>query len=129
MNIAGREFEVREQTAWDLKEFLKGQGLPIFDQFSSIVKADDGIGEDGQVDEEKYATFGQMIDNAYDLGFETLQKIFPQLQEEDRTKLYPSDIENLMEAFLRVNFTGIRACWKNASPMIKQFLGSFIANM
>lgn len=40
-----------------------------------------------------------------------LTVLFPELTEDDLLDAYPSETEALIEAFIKVNFTGIRKVW------------------
>lgn len=44
---------------------------------------------------------------------EKLTVLFPEITEDDIMDAYPSEVEALVEAFIKVNFTGVRKVWEN----------------
>jgi hypothetical protein len=56
-----------------------------------------------------------MYDKVKDLFYNQVSVIFPELKGTDLEEAYPSELENLVNAFLDVNFTGAK---KVAIPLL-----------
>lgn len=54
-----------------------------------------------------------------DILYEKLPELFPVLKKEDIDNAYPSELEELVGAFIDVNFTGLK---KVAMPMVSLIL-------
>lgn len=95
--FAGKEITVREHKIKELKELADKVGT----DFDSIVKAND-------FDDVKSAITGVLE--------EKLPIVFPSIKKEDIDEAYPSEIEELITAFIDVNFFGIK---KVVMPLLK----------
>lgn len=100
VNILDKEFEVKERTVGDLTELFSGM----------TVEADKVIGVD------KAQDLGGIMQNF--IGTK-LTEVFPFLTEADIKELYPSEIEELVGAFWKVNFIGLTRVGK---PLLNLFL-------
>jgi hypothetical protein len=85
VNIAGKEIVIRERKIKDLKDNL----IPKVGTAWDVVSKGDITG---------------IVDR---LG-EQIVEIFPELQGVDIEECYPSELETFVEAWIDVNFTGVK---------------------
>lgn len=85
VNIAGKDIVIREMKIKDIKENL----LPKLEPAWGVITSGDVT---------------SLVDN---LGSQ-IAEIFPELRGVDIDECYPSEIETFMEAWIDVNFTGLK---------------------
>lgn len=99
VKIADKLITVSELRVRDLKETI-----------SKVLKTDIKLSSSPTVEEVKEALVG---------GFQgMLQTIAPELTDEDLENAYPSELEQLVEAFINANFTGLKKVLKPLSGLM-----------
>lgn len=91
-----------------LKELKIGELETLFDSYKDILKP---VLSANSVDDIKSGLFNTMYDK--------IPELFPQLTADDVKNAYPSDMEELIGAFVDVNFFGLK---KVGMPLVKMML-------
>lgn len=99
VTVNGKQITVKELKIRELREEV----LPKIDGLFS--------GEDLKGKEAK---------DVFHLFEAKLTEFFPELTEADIEESYPSEIEGLIEAWVSVNFTGLRKLYRPASALLGQ---------
>ena len=97
IEIAGKDIVIRERKIGYLKETLLPKIEPAW---GSIVA-------------------GEIMDLVDNLGAQMVE-IFPELQGIELEECYPSEIEDFMEAWIDVNFTGLKRLLKPLWSLIQK---------
>lgn len=74
-------------------------------------------GSNGNIAKIDLGKFMEQVD--FDLLYKQLPKIFPDLTKEDIKNAYMSELEGLLEAFVDVNFQGLKRLTKPLMSMIQ----------
>lgn len=93
VKIGDKEIFVTERRIKELKELFKN----LSEGFKGFLDTD-----------IKEKTTGDMVDLICNELENKIIVVFPQLTNEDIENAYPSEISNLVEAFIDVNFTGAK---------------------
>lgn len=64
-------------------------------------------------------TVGDLSGTVKAVLYEKIPEIIPELTSDDIKNAYPSEIEALVEAFVDVNFTGVRQLLGQAMPLLQ----------
>ena len=99
VSFAGKEIRIEEQRIGELEKLL----TDLFPESK---------GDLSKIDLSKVLGDGV----SFDLLYKKLPKIFPDLSKDDVKNAYMSEIEALVEAFVDVNFLGIK---RLVQPMLK----------
>jgi len=89
ITVAGKEVIVAERKVKELEQLV-----------NEIIASADGLSANTALD-------GTIKDKAFDLLYKCVPKFFG-LTKKDMEDAYPSELEDLVEAFIEVNFQGVR---------------------
>lgn len=87
VTVNGKQVTVKEKTVRELRE-------EVIPQITNALKMDDLAGKE--------------ITDVVSLLTEKVAEFFPELTPADVDNAYPSEIEALVEAWINVNFTGVK---------------------
>lgn len=101
VTINEKEYEVKELRVKEMK-----------DRIYPIVS--------GLFDKEQLSELDKLDVGAVAVKLQTkLTEIFPGITEEDIDNAYPSELEELIQAFLDVNFQGLKKVWGSLAYVMK----------
>ena len=103
VEINGKKIEIKEKRNRELQDMVK--------QFKTELSEVE-IGENAN----------SALMSLFDFLKDKLLVLFPELTDEDLLDAYPSEIESLIEAFVTVNFTGIRKVWEMATGITSRLM-------
>jgi len=89
VTVAGKEVTVNEQRIGELEQLLEKYGQAIDGLFS-------------------VNTAKELKDTVFTLLYDNLPELVPELAKEDVANAYASEIEELINAFIDVNFFGVK---------------------
>lgn len=107
VEVGNIKYEVRERKIKDLQPLITDGGLSLFGDIKEFMAADD-----------KEVGVSTLFDAAFSSFCERGPEFFPGLKKENFEEMYPSELEGLVDAFLAVNFTGLRRLMEKVLPMI-----------
>lgn len=102
VNVNGKSVVINESRISELKGFV----TKYKDEFSEIVKAN---------------TVDDVTKAVGEIFYSKLPELFPVLTAEDIDNAYPSELEDLIGAFVDVNFLGVK---KVGTPIVQTMLSS-----
>lgn len=102
VKFAGRNIKVEELKIKELEKLVK----EVFPESKGNIQKID---------------LGKFLEQAgFDLLYKKIPMIFPEIKEEDVENAYMSEIEDLVGAFVDVNFTGLKKLVKPMMDMMSQ---------
>ena len=101
VTVNGKKITVKECKIRELKE-------DIFPKLTSVMDTEDLAGKE--------------VKDLIPVFISKITEIFPEITEADIEESYPSEIEALIEAWVNVNFTGLKKLAKQVLVLIKMGL-------
>lgn len=103
IEIANKKIVITEKTIGELKQLSKDLSVDLHDFFKVDI--------DGKTTNDIASLMFEMLESK-------LIHIFPQLNQGDIDNAYPSQLEELIEGFVEVNFYGVKKVFSKAIPMV-----------